>query len=102
MITFFLVGLTAVVCIVLFIDKQSRKVNSILKHNTNVQPMLQIRTSQHKIRQIEARLQHVPADKQQKVRMKMETITAGVRNKDITLRTCNNELDQLLKQLNIG
>jgi hypothetical protein len=102
MIPFFLIGLTAVVCIVLYIDKQSRKVNAILKHNTNVQPMLQIRTSQYKLREIEAHLQYIPEDRQHKVRMRVDTITTGVRNKDISLRTCNNELDQLLKQLHIG
>jgi len=98
-IAFAATGLAAIIMITIFLSAQYKKVNSIMKHNNNVSPLLLQKSTQHKFNTIRTKLVNAPSVHQEKIKITLEELVTDFRNETICIKTYNRGLDNVMNQL---
>jgi len=99
-IFFFTAGIMGIIFIAFVLEKQSKRTDTMLKENKNVQPIFQLRAAHGKIRNIEARLKQIAPEQQQEIHQKLDDIRTSLRQKTKSVKSCSTELDQIIQQIN--
>ncbi|WP_345955553.1 hypothetical protein [Mucilaginibacter sp. PAMB04168] len=99
-IGFAAIGMVGVIAITVYLSRQHKKVNHIMKLNKNVAPLLLQQSAHHKFNAIRSKLPHAAEEHHQKIKTNLDTLVTQYRNQTICIKTYNQGLDQLMKQLN--
>lgn len=99
-IAFFAVGMAGIIFITILLSRQHKKVNGLMKLNKNVEPLFLHKATQHKFNAIRTKLPNVPSAHHEKIKLNLDELATNFRKQNICIKTYNEGLDNLIKQIN--